>query len=203
MDADSWCRDLVGVVRHIEYPLSHESSVPMAADRRAGARRRGQGAPERRGGGRAVRRLHLGRPAFGPAVSAARAAAAACGVGARALRREWRVARGAGGLAPGGDSEAVAAFEARLGEDALAAYGHSASHVAPRGFEKVAQRLRPAFQTALLGWIKGGDVGRHLDEPLRVSLGLERAAATEQVQQLWSVLIAVLTAIRAAGSRRR
>src|SRR5499427_5310054 len=68
-----------------------------------------------------------------------------------------------------------------------------------RGFEKVAQRLRPAFQTALLGWIKGNDVGRHLDELLRVSLGLERAAVTDQVKQLWTVMSAVLTAIRGGG----
>ena len=70
-----------------------------------------------------------------------------------------------------------------------------------RGFEKVAQRLRPAFQTALLGWIKGADVARHLDELLRVSTGLERAAATEQVKQLWTVLTAVLTAIRTRRPR--
>jgi len=70
---------------------------------------------------------------------------------------------------------------------------------AGRGFEKVAQRLRPAFQSALLGWIKGNDVGKHLDELLRVSLGLERAAATDQVKQLWTVIVAVLTAIRAGG----
>src|SRR5436190_84252 len=68
-----------------------------------------------------------------------------------------------------------------------------------RGFEKAAQRLRPAFQTALLGWIKGKDVERHLDELLRVSLGLERAAVTDQVKQLWTVMSAVLTAIRAGG----
>src|SRR5215471_1969313 len=68
-----------------------------------------------------------------------------------------------------------------------------------KGFEKVAQRLRPGFQTALLGWIKGNDVGRHVDELLRVSLGLERAAVTDQVKQLWTVMAAVLTAIRAGG----
>ena len=68
-----------------------------------------------------------------------------------------------------------------------------------RGFEKVAQRLRPAFQTALLGWIKGNDVNRHLDELLRVSLGLERAGVTDQVKQLWTVMSAVLTAIRGGG----
>src|SRR5882672_7237203 len=68
-----------------------------------------------------------------------------------------------------------------------------------RGFEKVAQRLRPSFQAALLGWIRGGEVGRHLEELLRVSTALERAAGSEQVQQLWSVLAAVFTAIRAGG----
>ena len=75
----------------------------------------------------------------------------------------------------------------------------SATGEIARGFEKVAQRVRPAFQTALLGWIRGTDVSRHLDELLRISTGLERAAATEQVQHLWSVLVAVLTVIRAGG----
>ncbi len=31
MTAESWCGDLVGVVAHNEYPLTHESSVPMMA----------------------------------------------------------------------------------------------------------------------------------------------------------------------------
>ena len=68
-----------------------------------------------------------------------------------------------------------------------------------RDFERVAQRLRPAFQTALLGWIRGLDVARNLDELLRVSAALEKAAATDPVRQLWSVLAAVLTAIRGNG----
>jgi len=68
-----------------------------------------------------------------------------------------------------------------------------------RGFEKVAQRLRPAFQASLLGWIKGAESPRHLDELLRVSTNLERAAASEQVRQLWAVMTAVLTAIRGGG----
>ena len=82
---------------------------------------------------------------------------------------------------------------------------HVDAHVGPapaevgRGFEKVAQRLRPAFQAALLGWIKGAESSRHLDELLRVSTNLERAAASEQVKQLWAVLTAVLTAIRGGG----
>ncbi|HET8698604.1 MAG TPA: hypothetical protein VFO94_14010, partial [Gammaproteobacteria bacterium] len=78
------------------------------------------------------------------------------------------------------------------------ATGEPAAEIA-RGFEKVAQRLRPSFQAALLGWIRGGEVGRHLEELLRVSTALERAAASEQVQQLWSVLAAVFTAIRSGG----
>jgi chemosensory pili system protein ChpA (sensor histidine kinase/response regulator) len=69
----------------------------------------------------------------------------------------------------------------------------------PHGFEKLAHKLRPQFQTALLGWIKGADAGRHLDELLRVAANLERAAASEQVKQLWTVMTAVLTAIRSGG----
>jgi chemosensory pili system protein ChpA (sensor histidine kinase/response regulator) len=68
-----------------------------------------------------------------------------------------------------------------------------------RGFEKVAQRFRPAFQAALLGWIKGAEPARFLDELLRVCTNLERAAATDQVKQLWTVLAAVLAAIRGGG----
>ncbi len=68
-----------------------------------------------------------------------------------------------------------------------------------RGFDKVAQRLRPAFQSALLAWIKGAEPARSLDELLRVSTNLERAAASEQVKQLWTVMTGVLTAIRGGG----
>jgi chemosensory pili system protein ChpA (sensor histidine kinase/response regulator) len=68
-----------------------------------------------------------------------------------------------------------------------------------RGFEKVAQRLRPTFQSALLGWIKGNEVTRHLDELLRVCANLERSATSKQVKQLWAVLTAVLIAIRTGG----
>jgi chemosensory pili system protein ChpA (sensor histidine kinase/response regulator) len=68
-----------------------------------------------------------------------------------------------------------------------------------REFERVAQRLRPAFQTALLGWIRGLDVARNVDDLLKVSVALEKAAATDPVRQLWSVLAAVLTAIRGEG----
>src|SRR6185436_10736262 len=65
-----------------------------------------------------------------------------------------------------------------------------------RGFDKVAQRFRPAFQAALLGWIKGAEPARFLDELLRICTHLERAAVTEQVKQVWTVMAAVLTAVR-------
>src|SRR6185503_12679502 len=68
-----------------------------------------------------------------------------------------------------------------------------------RGFEKLAHRLRPAFQAALLGWIKGAEPARFLDELLRVAANLERGAASDAVKQLWTVLVAVLTAIRGGG----
>jgi len=68
-----------------------------------------------------------------------------------------------------------------------------------RGFDKLAHRFRQPFQAALLGWIKGAESARHLDELLRVSMNLERAAVSEQVKQLWTVMTAVLTAIRGGG----
>src|SRR5688572_4147714 len=68
-----------------------------------------------------------------------------------------------------------------------------------RGFDKVAQRFRPAFQAALLGWIKGVEPTRFVDELLRVSTSLERAAVSEQVKQVWTVMAAVLTAVRGGG----
>jgi chemosensory pili system protein ChpA (sensor histidine kinase/response regulator) len=82
---------------------------------------------------------------------------------------------------------------------------HPSARAAPaspdvgRGFDKIAQRFRPAFQAALLGWIKGADSARYLDELVRVCTSLERAAGTEAVKQLWNVLAAVLTAIRGGG----
>ncbi|HVJ29680.1 MAG TPA: Hpt domain-containing protein, partial [Gammaproteobacteria bacterium] len=86
-------------------------------------------------------------------------------------------------------------FERHLSRSAPGAAG---AHVG-RGFDKVAQRFRPAFQAALLGWIKGAEPARFIDELLRVATNLERAAASEQVKQLWTILAAVLTAVRGGG----
>ena len=86
-------------------------------------------------------------------------------------------------------------FERHLSRSAPAATGGDVG----RGFDKVAQRFRPGFQAALLGWIKGAEPTRFVDELLRVATNLERAAASEQVKQLWTVLAAVLTAVRGGG----
>src|SRR6185503_9004817 len=86
-------------------------------------------------------------------------------------------------------------FERHLARAAAGATGPDVG----RGFEKVAQRFRPSFQAALLGWIKGADATRYVDELLRVSTSLERAAVTEQVKQLWTIMAAVLTAVRGGG----
>jgi chemosensory pili system protein ChpA (sensor histidine kinase/response regulator) len=86
-------------------------------------------------------------------------------------------------------------FERNLAPRASGAAGGDVG----RGSDKLAQRLRPAFQAALLGWIKGAESGRFLDELLRVCTTLERSAVSDQVKQLWTVMTAVLTAIRGGG----
>src|SRR5690606_29644733 len=66
-----------------------------------------------------------------------------------------------------------------------------------RRFQAAARNLRPAFQNALLHWIKGDDAAQNLDKLIQVSVALEKAASTEPVQQLWFVLTGVLIALRA------
>ncbi|MBN1237288.1 MAG: Hpt domain-containing protein [Gammaproteobacteria bacterium] len=65
-----------------------------------------------------------------------------------------------------------------------------------RQFQLAARKLRPAFQTALLHWIKGDDGVQQLDKLLQVSDALAKAASTEPVQQLWQVLSAVLIGLK-------
>jgi asparagine synthase (glutamine-hydrolysing) len=119
MDAVSWRSDLVGVVRHVEYPLNHESSVPMSQI--AGlARRRGckvllsgEGADELFGGypwasPKLTRRFQLrDRP-----------------VGRAARELLWTLRRlpsqaAARHIDPGGESEPVLAYERSVLDEAL------------------------------------------------------------------------------------
>jgi chemosensory pili system protein ChpA (sensor histidine kinase/response regulator) len=63
----------------------------------------------------------------------------------------------------------------------------------------VATRLRPKFQLALLGWIKGGETQRHLETLSGVTTRLEAAATRDDMYQLWWVAGAVLEGLREGG----
>jgi chemosensory pili system protein ChpA (sensor histidine kinase/response regulator) len=63
----------------------------------------------------------------------------------------------------------------------------------------VAKRLRPKFQLALLGWIKGGDNKRHLDILMKVSAALENSSTRDDMFQLWWVVSGVLEALQNGG----
>ncbi len=60
---------------------------------------------------------------------------------------------------------------------------------------RIAARLRPKFQLALLGWIKGGDTKRHLDTLSKVAGALENASTRDDMYQLWRVVGGVLEAL--------
>ena len=63
----------------------------------------------------------------------------------------------------------------------------------------VARRLRPKFQLALLGWIKGGDSSRHLDALAKVAAALEHSATRDDMYQLWMVVGGVLESLQNGG----
>ena len=63
----------------------------------------------------------------------------------------------------------------------------------------VATRLRPRFQLALLGWIKGGDTTRHLETLTSVTSKLEQSATRDDMYQLWWVVSGVLESLRNGG----
>jgi chemosensory pili system protein ChpA (sensor histidine kinase/response regulator) len=63
----------------------------------------------------------------------------------------------------------------------------------------VATRLRPKFQLALLGWIKGGDTGRHLETLTSVTRKLEESATRDDMYQLWWVANGVLESLQNGG----
>ncbi len=63
----------------------------------------------------------------------------------------------------------------------------------------VATRLRPKFQLALLGWIKGGNAKRHLETLSNVVAALETSATRDDMYQLWWVSGAVLESLQDGG----
>ncbi len=64
---------------------------------------------------------------------------------------------------------------------------------------EVARRLRPKFQLALLGWIKGGDTSRHLQTLARVAAALEHSATRDDMYQLWWIVGGVLESLQNGG----
>jgi len=61
------------------------------------------------------------------------------------------------------------------------------------------RELRPRFQLALLGWIKGADVDENLQKIGQVAERLQRAAGTRAVYQLWWVVTGIIEALLDGG----
>jgi chemosensory pili system protein ChpA (sensor histidine kinase/response regulator) len=64
---------------------------------------------------------------------------------------------------------------------------------------QVATRLRPKFQLALLGWIKGTDAERHLGTLSHVAAAMEKSATRDDMFQLWWVVGGVLESLQNGG----
>jgi chemosensory pili system protein ChpA (sensor histidine kinase/response regulator) len=62
-----------------------------------------------------------------------------------------------------------------------------------------AQKVRPTFQSALLGFIRGDNVATNLDVLIKVSDVLARGTKSAAAKPLWEVLTGVLVALRADG----
>jgi chemosensory pili system protein ChpA (sensor histidine kinase/response regulator) len=75
------------------------------------------------------------------------------------------------------------------------------AHADDTGFSApdLARKLRPRFQVALLGWIRGENVDRNLAELDEIAGQIEAHATTQPLFQLWWVAGAVLEALRHAG----
>ena len=63
----------------------------------------------------------------------------------------------------------------------------------------MAQKVRPGFQTALLGFIRGENVGANLEALIKACDKLLQGSKTEAAKPLWEALAAVLVALRADG----
>jgi len=63
----------------------------------------------------------------------------------------------------------------------------------------LARRLRPRFQLALLGWIRGEQVEQHLEALAEIAAQFESHAVAQPLFQLWWVVGAVVEALREGG----
>ena len=75
----------------------------------------------------------------------------------------------------------------------------SSPFVGDREVAELAKRLRPRFQIALLGWIRGEQVAENLHHLAEIAMQFERAASTQPLFQLWWVVGALLEALQAGG----
>jgi chemosensory pili system protein ChpA (sensor histidine kinase/response regulator) len=64
---------------------------------------------------------------------------------------------------------------------------------------ELARRLRPRFQRALLGWIRGENLEQQLGGMAEIAEQFETASASQPVFQLWWVVGSVLEALRQRG----
>ncbi|MCM2312318.1 MAG: Hpt domain-containing protein, partial [Steroidobacteraceae bacterium] len=64
---------------------------------------------------------------------------------------------------------------------------------------ELARRLRPRFQLALLGWIRGEQLEQNLEALAEIAAQFESHAATQPLFQLWWVVSAVIEALRQDG----
>jgi len=64
---------------------------------------------------------------------------------------------------------------------------------------ELAKRLRPRFQRALLGWIRGDNVEHQLSAMSEIAEQIETASASQPVFQLWWVVGSVLEGLRQRG----
>jgi chemosensory pili system protein ChpA (sensor histidine kinase/response regulator) len=75
----------------------------------------------------------------------------------------------------------------------------SSPPVGDREVAELARRLRPRFQIALLGWIRGESVAENLHHMAEIAAQFEQAASTQPLFQLWWVVGALLEALQAGG----
>ena len=75
----------------------------------------------------------------------------------------------------------------------------SSPFVGDREVAELAKRLRPRFQIALLGWIRGEQPAENLHHLAEIAMQFERAASTQPLFQLWWVVGALLEALQAGG----
>ncbi len=75
----------------------------------------------------------------------------------------------------------------------------SSPFVGDREVADLARRLRPRFQIALLGWIRGEQPAESLHHLSEIAAQFEHAASTQPLFQLWWVVGALLEALQAGG----